>query len=165
MPQRSWSTRKGDEMRFHTAIDLASQRTRLGIVAAERSLQALLHEALFDADDGAGTDVNCLGNVAAGGRPLIAFVGCKQHAGGHLLMGCGLAGMDQLLEFLSLLCAQMDGIAFLIHDWSLPWLFSQFLIFSLLCQIQLGGLRTPDGPSHPCPPLPLTLRGTSRHVV
>jgi hypothetical protein len=87
MPQRGWSTRNGDEMGFHTPIDLASQRSLFGIVSAERSREAQLHKALFDADDGAGTDFQRFGDLATGGRLLVAFVGFEQHACCHLLMG------------------------------------------------------------------------------
>src|SRR5258707_15682176 len=135
MPQRGRSTRNGDEMGFHTAIDLASQGSLFGIVAAERRREALPHKALFDADDGAGTDVQRFGDLATGGRLLVAFVGFEQHAGGHLLMGRGFASTNEVMQLLLLLCAEMDGVAFFVHGWSLLWLFPQFRIFSLLCQI------------------------------
>src|SRR6266581_6783504 len=118
MTLRGRSTRYRDEMGFHTAIDLASQGALFGIVSAERSREALLHEPLFDADDGPGTDFQSFCYLATGGRLLVAFVGFEQHPCCHLLMSCGFPSMDQMLQLLPLLRTQMDGIAFFTHGMS-----------------------------------------------
>src|SRR5258708_25895191 len=135
MPLRVGTRRERDQMGFDTAIDLASQWSLCGIVAAERRREALLHKALFDADHGPWTDLQRFGNLATGGRLLVAFVGFEQHARGHLLMGRGFASTNEVMQLLLLLCAEMDGVAFFVHGCSLLWLFPQFRIFSLLCQI------------------------------
>src|SRR5262249_41154531 len=70
---------------------------------------------LFDADHCSGTDLQSLSNLAAGQVLNTRFIGFEQHAGCRLLMSCGLASTDQLVQFLLLLFREMDGVAFFTH--------------------------------------------------
>src|SRR5215469_16416461 len=115
MRLRRWLTGERDQVGFHTAIDFAPQGSLFGVVAAQGRRQALLHKPLFDANDGAGTDLQSSGDLAAGKLLLVAFISFEQHASSHLLMRGRFAGMNQVMQFLPLLFAEMDRIAFLAH--------------------------------------------------
>jgi hypothetical protein len=133
MVLRGRSTGQLDQMGFHPPIELALQRSLCGIVAVQGRLQSLLHKALFDADHGSWTDDQYLNDLTAGPVLLVTFVDFEQHAGGHLLMGHGFAGMNEAMPLL-LLWAERDGVAFFVHGWSPLWLFPQFLLCSPLRQ-------------------------------
>ena len=116
-----WSDQNGnDQAGLGSPVELPRPAGAILLLAAQGGFQALLHEALADADDGGGADVQGVGDPLVGpGGAAVGGVGLEQDAGVGELPGSGLAGGDQLGQLLALLGGQRNLI--LLHGFLPEW--------------------------------------------
>jgi len=116
LPVWGWTARQGNEMDFFLSRDAPSLWARLRVFAAQSGIQSLLLEALFDANDGATTDLERLGNlpIALWGLGLVA-IQLEQNACHDLLKGRATPSAKHVGEVLALLWDERHGIAMLAH--------------------------------------------------